>query len=170
MAFRRGYRSLRASSVVLAARSAPEVCFVTLAFESEEDGAPIGAAVLLFHASFRTRGAYRRAVSASLRRRPRFRPAPLGAQAVSQLLAGGPSAPGRSPAPPGGVPLLRARPRAPTQSPRAGATGSCPSRGNRQRWVYGLIGRKSREGKNSGEIDARPGQGVNGHGTSGGHR
>jgi hypothetical protein len=71
-----------------------------------------------------------------------------GAQAVSQLLAGGLSAPGRSPAPPEGVLLRRARPRAPTRSPRAGATGSCPSRGIGQGWVYVLIGKESKdEGK-----------------------
>src|SRR6185437_7197449 len=84
--------------------------------------------------------ASRRSARGVFQRRPRFRPAPLGAQAVSQLLAGSLSAPGRSPAPPEHVLLLRARPRAPPRSPRAGATGSCPSRGIGQQWVYDHIG------------------------------
>ena len=48
--------------------------------------------------------------------------------AVSELLAGGRSAPGRSPGA-ARVQVCETCPRAPTRSPRAGATGSCPSWG-----------------------------------------
>jgi hypothetical protein len=89
--------------------------------ESEGDGAPIGAAVLLFHAPLRRRGAFRRAVrrfpcGAGPRFARGFVPSRLRLEArgrcgcrslrasggpsrptVSELLAGGRSAPGRSP-------------------------------------------------------------------------
>ena len=87
--------------------------------EKRGDGAPSGAAIVVLHAPLPMRGASRRAIAASLRRRaalpatasPRLRrsgPAPFGqprlgawggpgGPAVSELLAAGHSARGRSP-------------------------------------------------------------------------
>ena len=94
------------------------------------------------HANLGPRGASRRAVSAffaapgrafgqnASARRPFWAAPCRRAHAVSELLAGGRSAPGRSPGAARARALLRARPRAPARSPRDGATGSRPPWGS----------------------------------------
>jgi len=152
---------MQASSIVLAARDAPEGCSPLSPGagsrpvpaqgvrgsrpphkSAEGDGAPRGA-----QPSFSTRTFWARVapLGAPSRRFLRRRAAllKLGCLSVPPFQGGRPSpAPSASssrrvvvpasgaPAPPGSALLLRARPRAPARTPRAGATGSCPSRGS----------------------------------------
>src|SRR4029079_12367606 len=136
------HSSLRAASFVLAARPAPEVCFVSLFVGKRGDRAPGGVTDPYVHAFLRRRGASRRAVAAfSFGVGPRFAEAVVFAlpfavsdespanapHPIATLLAGSPYwPPGGAPRPPGCVACLP-RARAPVRSPRAGATGSRPS-------------------------------------------
>ena len=182
----RCYRSLQASSIVLAARSAPELCFVALAFRkrggrrADRRGSPSVSRVL----SDTWRPSARRLDV--FRRRPRFRRAPSVAHAPSaSSWRGGPSAPRHSSLPCANCVNLFARARrrpgaCSCSSTPAGADPIPTSRSNRFMplkrdqagmgiWSYRTEVKRKKEKILDG-IDVSLWARRQCHGTSGGHR